>query len=60
MPLEADVRRAAGLLLVFLDHAVLGILDLAMKLLGVSLTGSAKVSATASHSSGLGTPRARI
>ena len=31
-----------------------------LKLLGVELTGSANVRATASHSSGLGTPRARI
>jgi hypothetical protein len=31
MPLEADVRRAAGLLLVFLDHAVVGIFDFAVE-----------------------------
>ena len=31
MPLEADVRRAAGLLLVFLDHAVLGVFDFAVE-----------------------------
>ena len=31
LPLEVDVGRGAGLLLVFLDHAVLGVFDFAVE-----------------------------